>query len=65
MDSWKLKEEGIDRAVWKIRLRRGYGPVVRETTKWMNEKAGALRNIVLRQCRLPAHSLQLSHNPAT
>jgi hypothetical protein len=29
---WKLKEEALDRAVWKTRLGRGYGPVARQTT---------------------------------
>jgi hypothetical protein len=26
---WKLKEEAVDRAAWRTRLGRGYGPVVR------------------------------------
>jgi hypothetical protein len=29
---WKLKEEAIDRTVWRTRFGRGYGPVVRQTT---------------------------------
>jgi hypothetical protein len=29
---WKLKEEEIDRTLWRTRFGRGYGPVVRETT---------------------------------
>jgi hypothetical protein len=28
---WKLKEEVLDRAVWRICFRRRYGPVVRQT----------------------------------
>jgi hypothetical protein len=28
----KLKEEALDRTVWRTRLGRGYGPVVREAT---------------------------------
>jgi len=31
-----LKEEALDRAVWRTRFRRRYGPVVRETTTLMN-----------------------------
>jgi hypothetical protein len=31
---WKLKEEALDRTVWRTRLGRGYGPVVRQTTEW-------------------------------
>jgi hypothetical protein len=34
---WKLKEEALDRTLWRTRLGRGYGPVVRQTTEWMNE----------------------------
>jgi hypothetical protein len=28
---YKLKEEVLDRTVWRIRFGRGYGPVVRQT----------------------------------
>ena len=28
-----LKEEALDRAMWKARFGRGFGPVVRQTTK--------------------------------
>jgi hypothetical protein len=28
---WKLKEEALDRTVWRTRFGRGYGPVVRQT----------------------------------
>ena len=33
-----LKEEALDRTMWTARFRfgRGLGPVVRQTTKWMN-----------------------------
>jgi hypothetical protein len=30
---WKLKEEALDRTLWKTRFGRGYGPVVRRTTE--------------------------------
>jgi hypothetical protein len=30
---WKLKEEALDRTLWGTRFGRGYGPVVRQTTK--------------------------------
>jgi hypothetical protein len=33
---WKLKEEVLDRTVWRTRFGRGYGPVVRQTTE-LNE----------------------------
>jgi hypothetical protein len=32
-----LKEEGQDRNLWRIDYGRGYGPVVQQTTEWMNE----------------------------
>jgi hypothetical protein len=30
---WKLKEEALDRTVWRTRFGRGYGPVVRQTVE--------------------------------
>jgi hypothetical protein len=32
---WKLKEEALDRTLWRIRFGRGYGPVVRQTTEYV------------------------------
>ena len=32
-----LKEEALDRTVWRARFGRGFGPVVRQNTEWMNE----------------------------
>jgi hypothetical protein len=31
-----LKEEALDSTIWRARFGRGFGPVVRQTTKWMN-----------------------------
>jgi hypothetical protein len=31
-----LKEEALDRTTWRARFGRGFGPVVRQTTKRMN-----------------------------
>jgi len=33
---WKLKAEALDRILWRTRFGRGYGPVVRQATEWMN-----------------------------
>jgi len=33
-----LKEEALDRTMWGARFGRGFGPVVRQTTKWMNDR---------------------------
>ena len=42
---WKLKEEALDRNVWRTRLGRGYGPVVRQTAECMNEWKTRLYNV--------------------
>jgi hypothetical protein len=31
-----LKEEALDRTMWRNRFGRGFGPVVRQNTEWMN-----------------------------
>jgi hypothetical protein len=31
-----LKEETLDRTMWRARFERGFGPVVRQITKWIN-----------------------------
>jgi len=33
-----LKEEALDRTMWRARFGRGFGPVVRQTTKRMNKR---------------------------
>jgi hypothetical protein len=30
---WKLKEEALDRTLWRTRFGRSYGPVARQTTE--------------------------------
>jgi hypothetical protein len=32
----RLKEEALDRTMWRNRFGRGFGPVVRQNTDWMN-----------------------------
>jgi hypothetical protein len=34
-----LKEEALDRTMWRVRFGRGFGPVVRRTAKLMNEQS--------------------------
>jgi len=34
-----LNEEALDRTMWRAHFGRGFGPVVRQTIKWMNEVA--------------------------
>jgi len=54
-----LKEEALDRTMWRARFGRGFGPIVRQTTKLMN-------NCILphrRVCKLSLidnHSYRLS-----
>jgi hypothetical protein len=31
-----LKEEALDCPMWRAHFGRGFGPVIRQTTKWMN-----------------------------
>jgi hypothetical protein len=45
----KMKWEALDRPLWRIRLGRGYGPVLRQTTEWMNE-------YTIQQCGRGQHS---------
>jgi hypothetical protein len=37
-----LKEEALDRTVWRARFGRGFGPVVRQTAKRMNDNLGII-----------------------
>jgi hypothetical protein len=30
---WKMKEEPVDRILWKIRLERNFGPAVKQNTE--------------------------------
>ena len=34
---WKLKEEALDRSLWRIRFGRGHEPVARNDMDRMNE----------------------------
>jgi hypothetical protein len=33
---WKLKEDALDSTLWGPGVGINYGPVVRQTTEWMN-----------------------------
>jgi hypothetical protein len=33
-----LKEEDLDRTIWRARFGRGFGPVMRQTIKLMNSQ---------------------------
>jgi hypothetical protein len=32
----QLKDEALDRTMWRAGFGRGFGPVVRQTAEWMN-----------------------------
>jgi len=33
---WKLQEEALDHTLWRTHFGRSYGPVIRQTTEWIN-----------------------------
>jgi len=35
---WHVKEKTAGGTVWKTRVASVYGPIVRQTTQWMNER---------------------------
>jgi hypothetical protein len=59
-----LKEEALDRNLWRTRFGRGDGPVVRQTTKWINKwmhgKAYMKAEGVLNACALSSRISQPS-----
>jgi hypothetical protein len=40
-----LKKEALDRTMWRARFGRSFGPVVRQTAKWMDEVLLALQAV--------------------
>jgi hypothetical protein len=42
-----LKEEALDLTLWRSSFGRGYGPVVRQTTEWMNDIIAEFHVILL------------------
>ena len=42
-----LKEEALDRTVWRNRFGGGFGPVARQNTEWMNIKHKCLHDVVI------------------
>jgi hypothetical protein len=47
-----LKEEALDRTLWRARFGRGFGPVVRQTAKWMNVFIGCFEALIKRTVEL-------------
>ena len=39
-----LKEEALDRTMWRDGFGRGFGPAIRQTTKWMNDSSAFVEN---------------------
>jgi hypothetical protein len=47
-----LKEEALDRTMWRARFGRGFGPVVRQTAKLMNVSANRPSSVHLYKSRI-------------
>jgi len=43
-DTLILKEEALDRTMWRAGFGRGFEHVVRQTTKWMNKLEFSVAN---------------------
>ena len=43
-----MKEETLDRTMWRARFGRGFGPVVRQTAERMNEEIYIFQNPLIR-----------------
>jgi len=41
-----LKEEALYRTMWRARFGRGFGPIVRQTTKWNDEMLNMFRMLI-------------------
>jgi hypothetical protein len=48
-----LKEEALDRTMWRARFGRSFGPVVRQTTELLNSLRGSYRRDGTRTLFLP------------
>jgi hypothetical protein len=51
-----LKEEALDRIMWRACFGRSFGPVMRQTTKWMNNRWHFMTESITRSftlCQLP------------
>jgi len=60
-----LKEEALDRTVWRARFGRGFGPVVRQTTKCINSVLTRYAKLAAGEqlCRRCTHTKLLHSNP--
>jgi len=45
---WKMKEEALDRTLWRTRFGRSHGPVARQTAEWMNEWMSVCTKVLVR-----------------
>jgi hypothetical protein len=56
-----LKEEAVDRTVWRDRFGRGFGPDVRQTAKWMKHYGTILGDSPASEFYMPTFRNTLSH----
>jgi len=61
-----LREEALDRTMWRARFGRGFGPVVRQTTKWMKNMrfTNSLLTCTVAQMRKSSTSTKLKEYSA-
>ena len=50
-----LKEDALDRTMWRNRFRGGFGPVVRQNTEWMND-------VICSRNKQPSNTPQVSYS---
>ena len=55
-----LKEEALDRTMWRNRFGGGFGPVVRQNTEWMNAYIYNT-NLILYKSEIKKHLAFSSH----
>ena len=45
-----LKEEALDRTIWRNRFGGGFGPVVRQNIEWMSKSSESYFRIGVKMC---------------
>jgi hypothetical protein len=54
-----LKEETLVRTMWRARFGRGFGPVVRQTTNWMNDVYCSRLRRLVKCIRISTHFVKI------
>jgi hypothetical protein len=56
---WNLEKEALDRTLWRTRFGRGYRPVIRQTTEWMNGPYSTNQSTSAQSTNSPSHVTHL------